>query len=219
MASESPGLRERKKQRTRELIAATALRLFAERGFDGVTVAEIAREAEVSEKTVFNYFSTKEALVYDEEVRLGEMLLESVRVRRPGQSALAAYAATLFEHLGALRTKAGRDALERMARITRSPSLGDGEDRIFARHRDGLAALLADEAGAEPGDIEPALAAGVLVAFRRALLRTARVSVLTSGPEGLLTRFQTDSMRALSMLERGFASYAIRDAQRGRNEN
>lgn len=57
------GLRERKKQRTRELIAETARRLFSARGFDRVTVAEIARAAEVSEQTVFNYFPTKEDLV------------------------------------------------------------------------------------------------------------------------------------------------------------
>ena len=53
------GLRERKKQQARELIAETARRLFVERGFEGVTVAEIAREADVAEKTVFNYFPTK----------------------------------------------------------------------------------------------------------------------------------------------------------------
>ena len=58
------GLRERKKQQTRELIAETARRLFAERGFEQVSVAEIARTADVSEKTVFNYFPTKEDLVY-----------------------------------------------------------------------------------------------------------------------------------------------------------
>jgi AcrR family transcriptional regulator len=59
-----PGLRERKKQRTRELIAETARELFVERGFERVTVAEIARSSEVSEKTVFNYFPTKEDLVF-----------------------------------------------------------------------------------------------------------------------------------------------------------
>ena len=58
------GLRERKKQRTRELIAETARRLFAARGFERVTIAEVAREADVSEQTVFNYFPTKEDLVY-----------------------------------------------------------------------------------------------------------------------------------------------------------
>ncbi|TMM00918.1 MAG: helix-turn-helix transcriptional regulator, partial [Actinobacteria bacterium] len=60
--SQELGLRERKKQRTRELIEATARQLFIERGFEAVPVAEIARAAEVSEATVFNYFPTKEDL-------------------------------------------------------------------------------------------------------------------------------------------------------------
>ena len=58
------GLRERKKQRTREQIAEAARELFTEHGFDRVTVAQVARAADVSEQTVFNYFPTKEDLVY-----------------------------------------------------------------------------------------------------------------------------------------------------------
>lgn len=58
--STQPGLRERKKRQTRELIAAVAHRLFGERGFDAVTVAEVARAADVSEGTVYNHFPTKE---------------------------------------------------------------------------------------------------------------------------------------------------------------
>lgn len=59
------GLRERKKQRTRAAIMDAALALFTSRGFEAVTTAEVARTAEVSEATVFNYFATKEDLVYD----------------------------------------------------------------------------------------------------------------------------------------------------------
>src|SRR5881398_1947441 len=89
--SQEPGLRERKKQRTREQIAETARRLFVERGFDRVTVAEIARAADVSEATVFNYFPTKEDLVYWRLETFEEELLEAVRGREPGESFLAAF--------------------------------------------------------------------------------------------------------------------------------
>jgi AcrR family transcriptional regulator len=60
------GLRESKKLETRREIADTAMRLFVERGFDHVTVAEVAAAARVSVKTVFNYFPTKEDLFFDE---------------------------------------------------------------------------------------------------------------------------------------------------------
>ena len=90
MATE-PGLRERKKQRTRELIADTARRLFAQRGFDAVPVSEIARAAEVSEATVFNYFPTKEDLVYHRLDAFENELLASIRDRAGGESVLAAF--------------------------------------------------------------------------------------------------------------------------------
>ena len=77
-------LRERKKEQTRQLIADTARRLLAERGFDAVTVAEVAREADVSEKTVFNYFPTKEELFYSRLEAFEEELLQALTARAPG---------------------------------------------------------------------------------------------------------------------------------------
>jgi Transcriptional regulator len=60
------GLRETKKLQTRQAIADSAMGLFVERGFDHVTVGDVARHAGVSEKTVFNYFPTKEDIFFDE---------------------------------------------------------------------------------------------------------------------------------------------------------
>src|SRR5437764_6428159 len=84
------GLRESKKQQTREAIAGTAMGLFATRGFDHVTVAEVAAAAGVSEKTVFNYFPTKEDLFWDEVPEREAALVDAVRCRTEGECVSAA---------------------------------------------------------------------------------------------------------------------------------
>ena len=96
------GLRERKKERTRQLIADTAKQLFAERGFEAVTVGEIARAAEVAEATVFNYFPTKEDLFYGRLEAFEEMLLSAIRDRGPGESVLTAFGRFLTAQEGVL---------------------------------------------------------------------------------------------------------------------
>ena len=78
------GLRARKKEQTRQLIADTAWRLFADRGFEQVTVAEVARQAEVAVATVFNYFPTKEDLFYSRLETFGARLVDAVAARPPG---------------------------------------------------------------------------------------------------------------------------------------
>src|SRR5213592_1512790 len=100
-----PGLRERKKQQTREVIAESAGRLFAERGFDAVTVAEVARAADVSEGTVFNYFPTKEDLFYGGMEIFEAELVEAVRQRPAGESVLAAFRRFLVDRSASLATK------------------------------------------------------------------------------------------------------------------
>ena len=84
------GLRERKKAKTRQTIAATAARLFAEHGYEQVSVADVARAAEVSQQTVFNYFATKEQLVTDGDETLREEMSRLIRDRTSGMTAAAA---------------------------------------------------------------------------------------------------------------------------------
>jgi len=86
----STGLRERKRARTRRHIADTAARLFAERGYEQVAVTDVAREAEVAEQTVYNYFPTKEQLVTDREQEVHERMSDLIRSRSPGRTAAAA---------------------------------------------------------------------------------------------------------------------------------
>ena len=102
------GLRERKKQQTRELLAETARRLFTERGFERVSVAEIARVADVSEKTVFNYFPTKEDLVYWRSSRSRTSCWHGPR--RGGESVLDAFGRFVRQPRGMLASTTARRA-------------------------------------------------------------------------------------------------------------
>src|ERR671937_1352521 len=147
--AQTPGLRARKKQRTRELIADTARELFLERGFDAVTVAEIAREADVDTKTVYNYFPSKPELFYHRLEEFEQAMVDAVRARDVGMSILAAFGRFILDQHGVL---AQPDAGERLRAITRtivdSPTLLAHEQQVFARFTASLAAAIADETGA-----------------------------------------------------------------------
>src|SRR3954465_1404797 len=113
------GLRERKKEATRRLIADTARRLFAERGFDAVTVAEVARAADVAEKTVFNYFPTKEDLFYSDMEAFEERLLAAIRERPAGDTALEAFRRFFLAPEGVLALGEDAEATARLQDVTR----------------------------------------------------------------------------------------------------
>ena len=97
------GLRELKKARTRQLIAGTAARLFAERGYEQVAVTDVAHEAEVAEQTVYNYFPTKEQLVTDREEQTSDRLCDLIRSRPPGITPAAAVRGAVLESVAGIR--------------------------------------------------------------------------------------------------------------------
>ena len=209
------GLRERKKERTRQLIADTARRLFAERGFEAVTVAEIAREADVAEKTVFNYFPTKEDLFYSRLEAFEEELLAAIREREPGKSALEAFADFILEARGVLAFDSSRDpeATEQLRTITRviteSPALLARERQVFARYAESLAALLADETSAPPNSVEPAVAAAALLGTHRALIDYVRRRTLAGDSAAAIAHgVRAEAKNALALLEQGLGDYA-----------
>src|SRR5437763_383193 len=179
--SQELGLRERKKQRTRELIAETARRLFIERGFEAVPVAEIARVAEVSEATVFNYFPTKEDLLYSRLEAFEEELLSAIRKREPGESVLAAFGRYLSVPRGLLASE-DPDVVEQLAAVVRviaeSPSLLAREQQIYARYTASLATLLAQESGAPANDVRPWIVADTLIGVHQALVDYSRRQIL-----------------------------------------
>ncbi|HET7421149.1 MAG TPA: helix-turn-helix domain-containing protein [Candidatus Dormibacteraeota bacterium] len=202
------GLRERKKQRTRQEIFDAARRLFQRKGFDAVTVAEVARAADVSEVTVFNYFPTKEDLFYGGMQFFEEQLIEAVRNRPPGESAVKAFRHALLGGAGRLELAQSADAILAAGRlVSASPALQARERDIVDRFTRRLADLLA---GAGGDAVEAQAVAGALMATHRALVEHVRRRVLT-GRRGkrLADEYRDQARRALGRLENGLAGYAV----------
>jgi AcrR family transcriptional regulator len=206
-----PGLRERKKQRTRELIADTARRLFVERGFDRVPVTEIARQAEVSEATVYNYFPRKEDLLYWRLESFEQELLDAIRARAPGESFLAAFGRFVLQPRGLLAAQ-DPETIEFFAALTRtiveSPALLARERELLDRYTTSLASLIAEQTGAGAEDLEPWVAANALMGVHRALVDYTRRRILAGARNPRLARdVRTRGRRALETLATALAEY------------
>jgi AcrR family transcriptional regulator len=205
-------LRERKKRQTRQLIADTAAGLFAERGFDGVSVAEIARTAQVSEVTVFNYFPTKGDLVFGRMEFVEERLVAAIEQRTPPESITAAFGRALLADVDQLDARA--EVIARAAAVIRaSTTLQAHEREITEQYTARLATVLAAEAGVNHDDIEARTVASALMAVHRGLLEHVRNAVL-AGRRGarLATDAAEQARRALARLESGLADYPVRGA-------
>jgi AcrR family transcriptional regulator len=206
------GLRELKKQRTRELLSDTARRLFAERGFEQVSVAEIARVAEVSQATVFNYFPTKEDLVFGGFERFEEELLEAIRERPKGQSVLEAFGEFILRPRGLLATADEAQAAELVAvirMIAASAALQAREQQLLAHYTDALAELIASEVSAGPADLRPYAAANALIGVHSALISYVRQRVSAGMPDRhrLARDVRSRGEAALALLAGGLGNY------------
>ena len=206
------GLRERKKERTRRLISTAAWRLFVARGFEQVTVADVAESAEVSEGTVFNYFRTKEGLVFDGMEGFYAAMLDEIRTRAAGESALTAFGRFMLRQPEEPRaTDVGEVIAESARLIAASPLLLAREAEIVDTNAHLLANLLARETGADPADPEPLAAAQALMAVHRTLLFSIRRAAVAGERGQALTDVAANcTRRALAVVGAGLQDYAIR---------
>ena len=149
-----PGRRERKKAQTRAALADAAIRLFAERGYDEVTVTEVADAADVSVTTLFKHFpGGKESLVFDQDDSQQEALVAAVRDRGAEQSILDA----LRIHLKSLHdySPVERELLQQFrGMIRRSPTLSEYADRMWLRYEQALAEAIAIDVGVDTRDVK-----------------------------------------------------------------
>ncbi len=202
------GLRERKKRAAREAIAATARRLFAERGFDAVTVAEIAVAADVSEKTVFNYFATKEDLAFAGREEGIAQFVAAIAERPPGNSILDVFRAMTHTVLEVFVAGGDEDLLAVAKIIRGSRKL---QERLTVGWESGAAAItavIAETSGADDDDLVPAIVARTLWFTHRSIFLLALNGLLAGEDrEGLAARLRVAADRAYDELAGGLGEY------------
>lgn len=195
-----PGRREQRKAETRQAISDVATGLIIARGFEAVSMSEIAEAAGVSRKTVFNYFASKEDLVFDRDEEARTLLREGMRARS-GMTPLGAFQSLVRELLEdghpLLRINPGAAAF--WATVADSPVLIAHARRLQAQLTDDLAQLMAETAGRPPDDAEARLGAAMLMAsmvaaYEKGLAsqalgeepRAAMVQLIVRGATGVL---------------------------------
>jgi AcrR family transcriptional regulator len=158
------GLRERKKQRTRERIVEAAFELFAKRGFDGTTIADIAEVAEIAPRTFFSYFPSKDDVVFYDFEETHATIASWLQDREPGTNtidALRAGIATGIEEVGP------RDMEEKRLRkrlMRENESLAAHSDYLKGKLADLVGESVAEDLGDAPTDVRPRLVAAAFAA-------------------------------------------------------
>jgi AcrR family transcriptional regulator len=160
----TPGLRERKKQRTRERIVEVAFELFEERGFDGTTIADIAEAADIAPRTFFSYFPSKDDVVFHDFEANYTMVASWLRDREPGTNAIDALRAGLAGVRGEGDAERLREKRLRKRLIRENESLAAHSQHLMGKFGDLLAEAAAEDLGDEPGDLRPRLVAAAATA-------------------------------------------------------
>jgi AcrR family transcriptional regulator len=154
------GLRERKKRETREALTRTALELFAERGYDETTLAEIAEAAGVSTRTIFAYFPSKEDILFANTQAMCDALSDALAERAAGTDALTALRDFI---LSAAHEKTELD--QKLGQlIARDATLASHKRARISQLQETLSAAIADDLGVGPDDLRPQVAAASLTA-------------------------------------------------------
>ncbi|MCW7945419.1 TetR family transcriptional regulator [Streptomyces hygroscopicus] len=210
------GLRERKKRQTRQYISDIATGLFLERGFDAVTVAEIAEAADVSVNTVYNYFPAKEDLFLDRSKGVVDRLSRWVRGREDGESAAAAVLRELRDEVQAVSPRVGLiEGYDRFMRVVHdAPALRSRLWGIAQEVLESLDETLREEVGASVGDPLPTLIAGQINWVHQTVVAVIGREMMAGRNPGEVSRevlVLLDEMEEL--LSEKVLNYAVRAAE------
>ena len=203
------GLRERHKQETRQAISDIATVMFADRGFDEVTIAQVAEAAGVAKMTVTNYFPRKEDLVFDRAEAVIRHLADVIAARVPGESMLAAIRRDHAEAIARADVTIGLSSPAFAGMILGSPALIARVREMLDQREQALGDAIAAETGTD-GPPER-LAAALLCSVHRVLSAEASRRSLAGQPrEEICAVLAEESTRAFDLLEPSLGSYGIR---------
>lgn len=207
-----PGLRARKKAQTRLAISHIATRLFIERGFDQVTVAEVADAADVSVNTIFNYFATKEELFFDQGSEVIDAPSRIVRERRAGESVIDALQRAYAEAAkDETRRSWSRTVRPFMATIDASPALRLRARVLRDQSEQRLAETLIGETGAKPADVTPRVVAALITGLQWLLVEEFSSRLLRGEPDAKVRAALLQmATRGFDVLRRAIPDYGVR---------
>ena len=205
----APGLRERRKQETRQAISAIATQMFVTRGFDDVTIAQVADAAGVAKMTVTNYFPRKEDLVFDRAEAIERHLADVITARASGESMLAAIRRDYAEALARADVTLGLSSPAFAKMIRSSPALTSRVREMLDQRERALGDAIAAETGTD--NPQQRLVAALLCSVPRVLsAEAARRSLAGQHREEICALLADAATRAFDLLEPSLGSYGIR---------
>jgi AcrR family transcriptional regulator len=205
------GLRERKKRETRQQISDMATAMFIERGFDAVTISQVAQAAGVAKMTVTNYFPRKEDLVFDRAGAIVSGLAAAIAARAPGESLLTAIRRDYEQAAARADVTLGLSGPEFARMIASSPVLVSRALEMNDQREQALGDAIAAEAGADT--IQQRIVAAQLAAVPRVLAAEGWRRSLAGAPrEEIAADLAAEAQRAFDQLEPALGDYGIRTA-------
>jgi AcrR family transcriptional regulator len=205
----APGLRERRKQETRQWISDIATQMFVERGFDEVTIAQVADAAGVAKMTVTNYFPRKEDLVFDRAEAIERHLADVIAARAPGESMLAAIRCDYAEAVARADVTLGLSSPGFAGMVLSSPVLVSRVREMLDRRERAPGDAVAAETGTD--NPQQRLVAALLSSVHRVLAAEATERSLAGQPREEICAVLADAAtRAFDLLEPSLGSYGIR---------
>ncbi len=209
------GLRERKKQLTRQHISNVATELFVRKGFEHTTLADVAEAAAVAKMTVTNYFPLKEDLVFDRAEFVIRLVADGVSRRPAGQSVLDAVRGVYNQMLDEHNPTLGYRGLPFAELIESSPALRAREREIFAEQEAALADVLTAEFAKSATGLAPRIAAAQLAAVFRILYYEARRRLIAKESTASIERaLRRAAKTSFDLVEHGLPDRLVRGSDR-----